>query len=187
MKDAVYVVEYRSISQGIGVLDNMIKRANMSLLYANPICIGKYLICLGGDVSAIEEAQSAAEEDSGGSPMASYLLTGAHPAILGYFYNDLPKPEVLPEALGIFETRNASAGFASLDKALKSANVCVLRVWLGQQIGGKLCYVLGGSVSDIQAAIRAAQETIEDKEYVGSRVIPSPDATTMKLFLTLHQ
>lgn len=183
MNDAIYVVEYRSISQGIGALDTMVKSADLTLLHANPICIGKYLICLGGDVADVEEAKTASYRDEGGAPMAAYLLTGTHPDVLGYFKKAKPMPCRKPEAIGIIETKNASSGFMSLDRSLKAASVCLLRLWLGQLLGGKFCYVLGGSVSDVQAAVNAAKYAIEEKELVGTRVIPSPDEATMNLFL----
>lgn len=182
MSDAVYVVEFRSISHGIGVLDKMLKRSSLLLLHANPICIGKYLIAVGGDVADAREAKKAAEEPGGAAPIASYLLTGAHPAILGYFRHQRPGEQAVPDAIGIFETRNAASGFVSLDQALKSAQVRLLRLWLGQFLGGKFCYVLGGVLPDVQAAIGAATSSIPEKELVGSQVIAAPDQTTMALF-----
>lgn len=187
MGKAVYVVEYRSISHGIAALDKMLKRASLVLLHANPICIGKYLICVGGDVQDALEAQAAAEEPDGGTPFASFLLTGAHPSILAYFDGGVPKTHTPPEAICMFETRNASSGFLSLDAALKSADVQLLRLWLGQFIGGKFCYVLGGGVSAVKSAVAAAAAAIPAKDKVDSRVIPSPDAATMALFVKPEQ
>ena len=87
----------------------------------------------------------------------------------------------------MFETRNASSGFLSLDAALKSADVQLLRLWLGQFIGGKFCYVLGGGVSAVKSAVAAAAAAIPAKDKVDSRVIPSPDAATMALFVKPEQ
>lgn len=183
MSDAVYIVEFKSISQGIGVLDKMFKRSTLDLLYANPICIGKYLICVGGDVADALVAQQTAEAPEEGAPIASYLLTGAHPSIREYFRRGIPPGYDRPEAIGIVETRNAASGFVSLDRALKSARVTLLKLWLGQLLGGKLCYVLGGGTSDIQSAVKAAAAAIPERELVGTREIPAPDRATMELFL----
>lgn len=179
MGKAILVLEYRDISQGIGVLDNMFKRASLTLLYANPICIGRYLICVGGDVADVKEAKKVAEEDSFGPPFASHLLLRAHKNILEFFDSSLKRPESRPDAIAVIEARNASTGFISLDAALKNARVEIARIWLGNMLGGKFCYVLGGSTSDIQSAAAAAQQVAEG---LRSRVIISPDKATLSMF-----
>lgn len=183
MDSAIYVVEFRSIARGIAVLDKMLKGSSLALLHADPICIGKYLICLGGDVADVREAQNRAEAPGEEAPLASYLLTSAHPAVLGYFRHGAPPVAMAPDAIGIFETRNAASGFISLDAALKSAQVKLLRLWLGQFLGGKYCYVLGGSTSDVESALAAATAALPEKEQVGSQLVPMPDEMTLKLFV----
>lgn len=182
MSKAIYIVEYRKVSQGIGVLDRMFKQASLSLLYANPICIGKYLICVGGDVADVCEAKSAAEQDEDGPPLAGYLLQRAHENIFAYFKGGLPKPVRKPDSIGIFETRNAASGFVSLDAALKRAQVDLAKLWLGQLLGGKFCYVLGGSTSDIESAMHAVKSAINENDIIGSRIVASPDADTLARF-----
>jgi len=84
MSDALYIVEYRGISRGVMVLDKMLKRSDIMALYAAPVCIGKYLIAVGGDGGDVIEARAEAEMSDG--IIAGYLMTGAHSdvwAILG--------------------------------------------------------------------------------------------------------
>jgi microcompartment protein CcmL/EutN len=184
--EAVYVVEYASISRGIGVLDAMCKRAALAVLHASPVCIGKFLICVGGEIAAVSEAKAAAEPAAGtakeDAPISSSLLTGTHPAILEYFRHRVSAQSQNPAALGIFEARTAAKGFQSLDAALKAANAELLRVWLGTQLGGKLCWVLGGGVSEIQSGITAARAAITEREQAGSRVVIAPDPLVAGLF-----
>ena len=185
MSEAVYIAEFRNISQGIGVLDKMLKQSGVFLMHATPICIGKYLICVGGDVADAREAQKAAEEpEEQDSRISGYLLTGAHPAILAYFKN--PNESMgsgfVSDAMGVFETRNAAAGFISLDAALKNSQVELRRLWLGNFLGGKFCYVLSGSTDDVRSALKAAAFAVSEKEQVGQRLILSPDDTIVNLF-----
>jgi microcompartment protein CcmL/EutN len=184
MSEAVYIVEYRSISRGVVNLDRMLKRAVLEVMYAAPICIGKYLIVVGGDVGEVREAADEAERDKGDKFIASHLLTGAHPGILDYFRHEKAPVKNTPDSIGLFEVRNAASGFFSLDSALKSGNISLLHLWLGQFIGGKLCYVLGGTVSDVEAALRSAKNSIKAEELVGSELIPRPDAAAMSLFIS---
>ena len=181
MSEAIYVVEFRSISRGIGALDNMCKRTRFELLYAAPVCIGKYLICVGGDIADITEAQNAAETDDDEMPFSSRLLTGIHPAILSYFKKGQTKTDEMPAAMGVFETTSAAQGFFSLDKALKGAQAKLMRVWICNTIGGKLCWVLGGSTSDIQSAIRVAKDSVPENEQAGNRIIIAPDPRIVNL------
>jgi len=181
MSEAIYIAEFRSISHGIGALDLMCKRTGFELLYAAPVCIGKYLICVGGDVADITEAQAAAETGDEELPFASCLLTGIHPAILDYFRNEQKTIDTTPAAMGVFETLSAAYGFRSLDQALKGAHVKLMRVWIGNRLGGKLCWVLGGSTSDIQSAIKAARGIVPEKEQAGSRIIIAPDPLVVDL------
>jgi len=181
MSEAIYVAEFRSISRGIGALDAMCKRTEFELLHAAPVCIGKYLICVGGDIADITEAQNAAETEDDELPFASCLLTGIHPAILDYYKKGQEKIDGVPAAMGVFETVSAAQGFSSLDKALKGAQAKLMRIWICNTLGGKLCWVLGGSTSDIQSAIRVAKETVPEKEQAGSRVIIAPDPRIVNL------
>ncbi len=180
--EAVYVVEFTSISRGIGALDLMCKRAGLAVLYANPICIGKYLICAGGDVADMLEVKAAAEAEDDEPPIASCLITGTHPAVLRYFRREKTAEQQNRPALGIFETRNASSGIKSLDAALKAARVELVRIWLGTQLGGKLCWVISGGVSDVKSGVAASQSAVARREQAGSRVVIAPDPLVLRQF-----
>lgn len=192
MDKAIYVAEFYRISHGVGVLDRMLKRARVSLLYADPVCIGKYLTVLGGDVEAVREASQEVEGSEAVQSFldGAYLLTSAHPDILRYFDKEkqaeAPGPLPPVEALGLFETTNAASGFISMDAALKAGQVALRRIWLGHFLGGKLCYVLEGTVSDVEAALAAAENavTLPDRGKVaGSQLIPYPDEAVRQMFM----
>lgn len=189
MGEAVLLAEYSSVSYGVSVLDRMVKRSAVEVVYARPVCAGKYLIVVGGDVEDVGEAQAEAESLGSERRISSYLLTNAHRDILGYFRRSSAQEaseretiEVSP-ALGLFETTNAATGFHSLDAALKNGSVGLGKVWLGHFLAGKFCYVLAGQVGDVGAAIAAARNATPDKNHVDNRVIPSPDKATLRLLL----
>jgi microcompartment protein CcmL/EutN len=184
MGDSIYITEYHSISYGVAALDRMVKRAPLLILHAEPICAGKYLIVLGGDAADVKEARDEAEAPGRRLPMSGYLLTGTHPAILEYFRSGAKRSAARaererPDAIGIFETRTVASGMRSLDRAMKSAHVRLLRLWMGRFIGGKLCYILGGTVSDAAEALKAAEAAVPGKEQIGGELIPSPDAAAL--------
>jgi len=184
-KEAIYLVEYAGIPYGIAVLDRLVKRTAVEVVYARPVCVGKYLIVLGGNVDDVRESQAEVESLGPAKRISDYLLTSAHQEILAYFRRAAKETDKLhtPEAVGILETRNASSGFHSLDRALKNGSVRLAKIWLGHYIGGKLCYVLTGRVGDVQAAIDAGRAGIDEKSLLDSQVIPHPDPVTMKLLV----
>lgn len=190
MGKSIYVAEYYRISYGISALDRMLKKADVTLLHADPICIGKYLIVIGGDVEAVREASKIAEDSDQNILDGAYLLTGAHKSILDYFHKEKQggsqNESKSPEAIGIFETTNAASGFISMDAALKSGQVELVKIWLGHFLGGKLCYIIQGSVSDVQAAIAAAEKAInlpKRGKMAGKEIIPYPDKALRDIIL----
>ena len=188
MREAIYTVEYTSIPVGIDMLDRMVKSASVSVIYAKPICIGKFLIVLGGDVGDVRQAQKTVLSAGEKRLLKEHLLTNAHREILAYFKRG-PSDRVPIEgktAVGILETREIASGFLSLDAALKSGSVQLEQVWMGHFIGGKFCYLLSGSVEDVGAAVEAADRTLGEKSPVESRIIPSPDSQTLEQLIKVY-
>lgn len=180
MNDAIYIVEYRSISRGVVTLDRMLKRSGVMALYAAPVCIGKYVIAVGGGVGDVMESKAESEASDG--ILAGYLITGAHPDVLGYFRREHPPKPGSPDAVGIFETRNIPSGFMSLDAALKNGRTDIIRVWMGHFIGGKFCWVISGETSEVSSSLAAAGRAVSGSVIAGSELIPRPDSSTLCLF-----
>ncbi len=181
MNNALYITEYRTLAAGIAVLDSMCKHSQISILHSAPICIGKYLICIGGDIADVQQARQVAGQENAEKCASEYLLSNAHPAVLNYFSNRSKPPYIEHDCIGVFETKGAAAGFQSLDAALKSANVSLLRIWLGQLLGGKYCFIIAGSTSDIKNALAASTNAIDPKEYVDSKIIARPTTSIIQL------
>lgn len=56
MSKAVGIVELSSIAKGMETGDAMLKSANVELLVSKTLCPGKFLLMLGGDVGAVQQA-----------------------------------------------------------------------------------------------------------------------------------
>lgn len=59
MTQAIGILELTSIARGIELGDVMLKSANVQLLLCRTLCPGKYLLMLGGDVGAVQQAIAA--------------------------------------------------------------------------------------------------------------------------------
>lgn len=56
MSQAIGILELTSIAKGMEAGDAMLKSANVNLLVSKTICPGKFLLMLGGDVGAVQQA-----------------------------------------------------------------------------------------------------------------------------------
>lgn len=185
MNHALLIAEYGSISCGMGMLDRLVKQSVIVPLYAKPICIGKYVMIFSGDVENLRESQGVLQSVGREQLVSTFLLTAAHRDILEYLSGPQRRGSLRypVEAIGIFETRTIACGLFALDAALKHGNVTLLRLGMGQFIGGKCYFLLTGTVSDVQQAFVHGQGVLPEQDFVGMEVIPSPDRLTLTMLL----
>ena len=66
--EAIGILESNSIAKGIEAADAVLKAADTALLYAKPVCPGKYTILFYGDVAeSVTETGGESLPDCGGS------------------------------------------------------------------------------------------------------------------------
>lgn len=75
MSKAVGILELSSIAKGMETGDAMLKSANVELLVSKTLCPGKFLLMLGGDVGAVQQAIN-----SGASLAGEMLVDRSCPA-----------------------------------------------------------------------------------------------------------
>jgi len=106
--------------------DEMLKSSNVKLVLATPVCPGKYIVILSGDVGAVENAVSVGKTIGGSYLISDYLIANVHenvfPAITGTI--DIGKID----SLEIVETITAVASVIAGDTALKAANIELLEI-----------------------------------------------------------
>ena len=57
--EAIGILESNSIAKGMEAADAVLKAADTALLYAKPVCPGKYTILFYGDVAAVSASLDA--------------------------------------------------------------------------------------------------------------------------------
>ena len=119
MKEAEILINIESF-------DEMLKSSNVKLVLATPVCPGKYIVILSGDVGAVENAVSVGKTIGGSYLISDYLIANVHenvfPAITGTI--DIGKID----SLEIVETITAVASVIAGDTALKAANIELLEI-----------------------------------------------------------
>lgn len=174
MNNAIGMVEMQTVASGIRTADLMLKTSEITLIESMPVCPGKYLILVSGDISAVRAAVDAAVTRDGEKVLGSFVLGNPHeslfPALSGTSEIDETK------ALGIVETFNASAAIVAADAAAKTAMVTLIELRLARGMCGKSFLLLTGDVAAVTAAIeRAKQEAGKDAMLLDSSVIANPD------------
>ena len=78
MYPAIGLVELNSIARGIIVMDAMLKKAPVKLVEAMPICPGKYIVLIAGEVSPVESSLKVGLEVGGVYVVDDLFLPNVH-------------------------------------------------------------------------------------------------------------
>ncbi|HBV3501438.1 TPA: BMC domain-containing protein [Klebsiella pneumoniae] len=121
MTQAIGILELTSIARGMELGDVMLKSANVQLLLCRTLCPGKFLLMLGGDVGAVQQAIAAGTARAGEMLVDSLVLANIHPSVLSAIsgLNVVGQRQ----AAGIVETWSVVAGdIADVDNAVTVAS-----------------------------------------------------------------
>ena len=171
---AIALLEFENIATGVLASDLMVKRSPIALLRCGTIHPGRFLILVGGSVASTEEAYAA------GMAMAtakeclvdSVFLGDVHPylhdAVLGI------RCDISADALAVVETRSSPALLAAVDAAVKSTQVMLAEVRLGDDLGGHALALMSGSLHDAETAVDICAERAGD-QLLASTLLPRLD------------
>jgi len=173
--EAIGLVELTAIGLAYQVEDAMLKAAAVELLVARTICPGKFIIIVGGEVSAVRASVDAGVEAAEESVIETRVIPQIHPSVFPAISLSVLPPEEGTEALGVIETFSASSIIEVADAAAKAASVTLFRVHLAMAIGGKGFVLMTGEVAAVQAAVAAGVEVASQAGILVSKcVIPAP-------------
>jgi len=171
--DALGMIEVNSVAAGIEVGDSMLKIASTTLVVAQPVCPGKFIVMVRGEVAAVKSAVETGEEVANESLVDSLVIPSVHKQV----FESIAGATDIPEegALGSIETFSLASCIYAADAAVKSANVSLIEVRLGRGLGGKSYLILTGDVSAVSEAVRVGVSTEECAGMiVRSVVVPNP-------------
>jgi microcompartment protein CcmL/EutN len=165
---ALGFIELSSISRGLFLTDVVLKKAPIHVVASQPISSGKHVLLFIGDVASVEESHRAALESAGDTLVREVLIPGVHerlaPFLDSIWNGDKAMHSPVGEAIGIIESTTLAGAILSADRALKTADVALCRMRLGQGIGGKAYYVLTGRQEEVEAAVEAAEGCLKGLE-----------------------
>lgn len=152
--NAIALLEFETVTRGLVTADAMVKRAPLTLLRCGSVEPGRFLVLVGGDEAAVDEALIAGRARGGDELRDVVHLPNIHPDVLASLAGTRrPTP---PEALGIIETATVPAAIAAADAALKGVDVALIELRLADGLHGKGVVLLGGDVTAVEAALEIA-------------------------------
>lgn len=173
MEAAIGLVEFNSIAVGVEAADAMLKAAMVDLIVSRPICPGKYVVLITGDVAAVKSSVKAGVEKGQGAVIDEFVLPNVHPTVIPAITTTSAVTQV--EALGVIETYSIASLVVAADTAVKAAEVELIELRLGTGIGGKSYVTLTGDVAAVKAAVEAGSRSAAEKGLLLNQVvIPSP-------------
>ena len=182
MSKAIGIVEYKTVSAGVVAADAMDKTSDISVIEAQTVCPGKYIIIITGDLSAVDAAVNTARVQHGSQLISSFVLGNPHESIFPAIYGATEIEEV--SALGVLETYDAASMVVAADEAAKTAIVDLVEIRLARGMCGKSYMMITGEIAAVQAAIERAKQTVgKEGMYLDSSVIAHPDAQIRKAIL----
>jgi microcompartment protein CcmL/EutN len=166
---AIGLIELSSIASGFMVADTMLKASDVRILLSRSICSGKYMVLIGGQVSAVKAATAAGEAAANGCLIDSITVSNLHPDVITAIGRTQP---VQPDgALGILESFNVTTMIKASDAAAKAANVQLLEVRLAMALGGKAFCTMTGDVASVQAGVAAGRAVLAEAGVLVNAVI----------------
>jgi microcompartment protein CcmL/EutN len=173
MERAIGTFELISVARGVATVDAMLKAANVKLFHASPICPGKYLIVVWGQVGAVRNALNAGKQVAEEMLTDEMLLPNVHPSVFPALACTTEVGDM--GALGVVEALAAPCIIEAADAAAKAAKVVLIEIRLGRGMGAKSFFSMGGDISEVKIALTVAKELVASKGLlVDTSFIPNP-------------
>lgn len=182
MSTAIATIELVSVARGVLAADTMLKAANVTLYEAHPICPGKFIIVVGGEVGAVEASLQAGILAGREAVTDHMLLPNVHEEVFRALAGT--SELISANAIGVLETMAAPCAIEGADAAAKAARVTLAEIRLGRGMGAKSYFTILGDVAEVHEAAEAARRVIEPKGLLVDLVEitgPHPDLSIVDL------
>jgi microcompartment protein CcmL/EutN len=179
---AIAMIELNSIAKGVHVGDEMLKTADVELIMAQPICAGKYMVLVSGDVDSVERASEVGKEVAGEFLVDDFVIPNVHSSIFPALTATTQIHAI--DSLGVIETFSVASSIMAADAAVKAADVDIIEIRCATGLGGKSFLYLTGDVSSVNSAMDAGIDVLQGTGLVLSHVIiPSPSRDIRRCIL----
>lgn len=169
MSTALGLLEFKTIPVAVATTDEMLKSAEVELIMACPICPGKYITIISGEVANVTTAVERGTVAGGIFLISSHTITNISPKILPALTGSTMVDNL--ESLGIIETIAAVGAIVAGDILAKSGQVELIEIRLARGLGGKGEVFYTGELGSVEAATKTALERLGEEGGIVSSVI----------------
>lgn len=159
MADALALLAYDSVAAGLSAIDVMVKEAPVTVLEANLVEPGRFLILFSGGVAEVEASHRVAVERFSDALLADILLPMVHPALIAGLGGKEDRSP--PDTLGVVEGKTVAHTLVAADRSLKDAQVRLAGIRVAVGLGGRAFYVVHGEQHDVEASVAAGATILE--------------------------
>lgn len=154
------LIELDSIAAGYRCIDRMVKKAPITMLEANLIEPGHFLILFTGDLACVEESY---EEAILYHPktIGTTLISTAHEQLIIGLQGVTNTQQDEYDALGVLETSSISDTLICCDRVLKESYVDLVGIRVHGGLGGRGYFVVSGAQHDVESALETAEQQAE--------------------------
>jgi microcompartment protein CcmL/EutN len=176
--EALSILEFGSIASGILALDALVKEARVEILSVRVVEPGKYLILFTGGIADVDAGLKRARTVRPDDLLDQLFIPGVHPDVVSALrLGDTGQCGPCGESLGVIETLTIAAAIDAADRAAKGAEVRIIQIRIGPQMGGKATVKMTGRVGEVEAAVGYAEEAAAERGGIGRRtIIANPHA-----------
>ena len=179
---AIGMIELNSIAKGVEAGDEMLKTADVDLIMAQPICAGKYMVLVSGDVDSVERAREVGKEVSGEFLVDDFVIPNVHSSVFPALTATTRIHDI--DSLGVIETFSVASSIMAADAAVKAADVDIIEIRCATGLGGKSFLYLTGDVASMNSAVQAGIDILQNTGLILSYVIiPSPSKAITRCIL----
>ncbi len=170
---AIAMIELNSIAKGVESADEMLKSADIDLIMAQPICAGKYMALVSGDVDSVERAWEVGKETAGEFLVDDFVIPNVHASVFPALTATTRIQSI--NSLAVIETFSVASSILAADAAVKTADVDIIEIRCATGLGGKSFFYLTGDVASVNSAVEAGIDVLQGTGLILSHVvIPSP-------------
>ncbi len=171
--ETVGFLELNSIAKGIEAADAILKAAQVDLIFAKPVCPGKYSVLFTGEVSAVKASLDAGTAVADTHTVDATVIPRIHPQVIKAISQATDFHG--HGAIGVMEFYSITAAVYGANAAVKAADVTLLDVRLGMGLGGKSFVIMAGEVAAVKASVDAGcAKGSENGLLLSKVVIPNP-------------
>jgi microcompartment protein CcmL/EutN len=171
--DVIGILELSSIADGFKTLDTIVKESPVSILKAEVINPGKYLIMITGDVASVETAMDVGINAAGKSIIDHIFLKNLDKQVIPAIKSSVEPLEW--DAIGLLETNSVVSAVEAADMAVKEAAIHIVGIVTGNEAGGKAMLKISGAIGDINSAMSLSVAMVSKKgQLFRDVIIPGP-------------